>query len=767
MLLPLLLILFATLTAALVSRIPLTSVPEYQVGETAKMDIITPVELIVVDPERTERLRREEAQKVPPVFRFDHSVVEGIIGKLRAAFAQTRERFLDAVAATYKHWPLNAREIASPHFSRFAASFQAGNESFPVSLALAQTWAHGGSGEELQGQLVSKLRGRYIRSDELPRGLDIVPKQVRILSVVGEGVALDEVEQSPIIDWSEISTLTQAKAELRKSLTPEERPYSEVLTGLLKANIFYDDGLTRRSRARVSDQITATNRYNPRQVLVQRGEVITRQTKAAIDQLKAQTARKRSGRRFTGVLIISLIMFFALWRFTKRTRVYYLSTNKVFTLAGLILVLQMAAIRLGIEISDIIGYRFGDYDPPQSYQYAIPFAAAALIGVLLLESRIAMLIGLMVSLFTLLLTEDAALTVYAAVSGIVAVYGIGRYHQRGAITKVGAMISGVNAVMAVVLMMVKTQPLVFGPVVFAMFCGLLGGFFAAALASYTLPLGESLFDILTDVKLLELSNVDLPLLRRLAIEAPGTYQHSFIVAALAEAAAKAIGANSLLVRIGSYYHDIGKLSAPQMYVENQRGNFNPHELLTPEESAQIIIRHVTEGIRMAHEAGLPKPVVDLIPQHHGTRRLHYFYVKAMRLAQQRDEEVDERAFRYAGPKPQSIEAAIVMMADSAEASSRSLKDRSLENTDRLVSKVIEAIVTDGQLDECNLRMRDLRIIKAGFLETLSNVHHQRIQYPGFTEEELAAVAPVNYESVWAEATDGAPASDPVATAGDH
>ncbi|MBI3949664.1 MAG: HDIG domain-containing protein [Acidobacteria bacterium] len=762
-------IVFATLTSLLVSRIPWTSIPEYEVGVTARMDIVTPVELIVIDPERTERLRQEEAQKVPPVFRFDYRAVEGAIGQLRSAFAQTRDQFLTALEANYKRRQLTARGVASAQFSQFVRSFERNKTAFPVGLDLAQVWALGGSGEEFQGRLISKLRGvmGYIRSDALPPGLSVAPLQVRMVSVIGEDVTPEEVEQSPIVDWSNIYTLAQARSELLKSLAPDERFYGEYLAALLNENCFYDDALTHQLRAKVSGQNAVTNRYSPRQVIVQRGQIITPQIKAAIDQLRAQTARKHSGRRFIGLILVSLILYFALWRFANRTKVFSLSPFKVFTLAGCTLVLQLAVVRLGVEIADITGYQFfGDVDTPQAYQYAIPFAMVALVAVLLLESRIAVFVGTLVSLFTLLLTEDAALSTYAAVSGLIAVFGVGRYQQRGAITKVGAMIGGVNGVMAVVLMMVKIQPLVFGPAVFSMFCGLLGGFLAAALASYALPLGESVFDILTDVKLLELSNVDLPLLRQLAIEAPGTYQHSFIVAALAEAAAKAIGANSLLVRIGSYYHDTGKLVSPQMYVENQQHNFNPHELMTPEESAQAIMRHVTEGIRMAQEAGLPKAVVDLIPQHHGTRRLHYFYVKAKQMAEERGEEVDESAFRYPGPKPQSIEAAIVMMADSAEASSRSLKDRSAENLNRLLSKVIESVVTDGQLDECNLRMRDLKKIRASFLQTLSNVHHQRIQYPGFTEEELAALAPVNYEAVWAETADTVSSPDSVTTGGD-
>lgn len=752
------LFLFATVTALLISRIPLRSLPEYQVGDIARTEISTPVELIVVDPERTRRLRQEIADKVPPIFLYNPSVVEEVVEQLRRTFERTRLAFLDALESTFGRRSLTARETASRSFRRFLRSFQAEHTSFPVSLALAQAWARGESGQDVGDHLTVKLRGmmgHYIRPDALPPDIPVAPSRVRVLPVVDGQVlpSLERIEQGPLVGWDALYPLSQARAELLKSLAPDERSYGAFLTALMKPNCTYAAELTQRVRAQRTNQITATQRYAPRQVIVQRGQTITPLVKAAIDQLRAQTASKRSGRRFAGLLAISFILFMTLWRFAKRTRIYSLTPTKIFLLVGLAVTLQVAVIRLGIELSDIVGYRFfGDIDSPQAYQYAIPFAAVALVVVLLLEARIAVVVGLVASLFTLLLTEDATLTTYAAVSSVVAVHGVGRYQQRGALTNVGMMVGGVNALMAVILMMVNIQPLVLGPVLFSMGFGFMGGIFAAALASFMLPLGESLFDIPTDVKLLELSNAELPLLKRLAIEAPGTYQHSFIVATLAEAAAKAVGANSLLVRIGSYYHDIGKLSNPQMYVENQRRHFNPHELLTPEESAKVIIRHVTEGIRMAEAAGLPRPVIDLIPQHHGTRRLHYFYVKAKRLAEAKGEQVDERLFRYPGPKPRSIEAAIVMMADSAEASTRSLREPTVENIERLVNKVIDSIVTDGQLDECNLRMRDVKIIKSSFIDTLSNLHHHRIQYPGFTERDLAPLPSADYEAVWIEPT---------------
>jgi membrane-associated HD superfamily phosphohydrolase len=183
-----------------------------------------------------------------------------------------------------------------------------------------------------------------------------------------------------------------------------------------------------------------------------------------------------------------------------------------------------------------------------------------------------------------------------------------------------------------------------------------------------------------------------------------------------------------------------------MYVENQR-SFNAHELLSPDESARIIMQHVSEGIRLAQDSGLPSPVVDLIPQHHGTRQLHYFYTKAKQLADENGGPIDESLFRYPGPKPQTIEAAIVMMADSAEASTRSLKDPSPENFELMLKKVFDLIISDGQLDECNLKMRDLKAIKSSFIETLCNIHHQRIQYPGFTERDLERMHEADYEAV--------------------
>jgi hypothetical protein len=255
-----------------------------------------------------------------------------------------------------------------------------------------------------------------------------------------------------------------------------------------------------------------------------------------------------------------------------------------------------------------------------------------------------------------------------------------------------------------------------------------------------LPATESLFGILTDVKLLELSNADLPVLGQLALRAPGTNQHSHAVGQLAEEACRAVGANPLLARIGALYHDIGKTAAPEMFVENQQGK-NPHDRLRPTQSARIITSHVTYGLKLAKEIRLPRQISDFIPQHHGTRTLHFFLRKAQAEAAD-GEIIDEAEFRYPGPKPQFKEAAIMMLADSCEAAARSLARPDPENIRTIVNKIVDAIISDGQLDECDLTLRELTTIRESIISSLTAIYHARIDYPGFNPPMTGPLPPL-------------------------
>lgn len=262
--------------------------------------------------------------------------------------------------------------------------------------------------------------------------------------------------------------------------------------------------------------------------------------------------------------------------------------------------------------------------------------------------------------------------------------------------------------------------------------GLANGVVSALLALIFLPLFESLFKITTDITLLELSDMSHPLLQRLALEAPGTYHHSLMVAHLGQSAASEIGANALLVRVSAYFHDIGKLTKPDFFVENTQFRENPHDDLTPSMSTLVIISHVKEGVSMARRAKLPAPIIEAIEQHHGTGLVAYFYHRAKTQKEEKgskDRDVSESDFRYPGPKPQSVEMGILLLADSVEAASRSMEKPTPSRIENLVNEIVDSRLRDEQLSDCDLTFAQLNQIKRSFIFTLTNMLHGRVPYP--------------------------------------
>jgi len=253
-----------------------------------------------------------------------------------------------------------------------------------------------------------------------------------------------------------------------------------------------------------------------------------------------------------------------------------------------------------------------------------------------------------------------------------------------------------------------------------------------------LPLLESSFKIMTDVTLMEYMDPNHDLLRRLSIEAPGTYQHSIVVGNLAEAAALSIGSNGLFCRVSTLYHDIGKMVTPQYFTENQHGGMNIHQLLTPQESAQVIINHVTEGVVMARKAGLPEQFIDVIKEHHGTTLVYFFYRRQLEKMDRDKSMVDEKEFRYAGPKPRTKESVIIMIADSLEAASRSLDAFDEDAIERLTEQIIREKAEDGQFDDCLITFEEMATVKKTMAKTLAAFSHSRIKYPKKEEETVNA-----------------------------
>jgi len=443
--------------------------------------------------------------------------------------------------------------------------------------------------------------------------------------------------------------------------------------------------------------------------------------------------------RTIGVLVLVLASYFIVWRFVDyRTTVVdlFISKRRAFALVGCAILVETALIRLGFIVA--IGLAAQSTRAPLNdsvvWSFAIPFAAASLLVTMLLDRQLGLLTGVIASGFvTLLAPNEVPATLYALISCSAAAYGIRQYRERQSVTLAGLVVGGVNCLAALALTLFARSLTITGGLVIAG-TAIGGGLLTIIFASGGVPINESLFGILTDMRLLELSNADLPVLSQLALRAPGTNQHSHAVGQLAEDACRAIGANTLLARVGSLYHDIGKVAAPDHFVENQTGS-NPHDRLRPATSAKIITSHVTYGLKLAKEIGLPQQVAGFIPQHHGTRTLHFFLRKAQQQATN-GEVVNEADFRYPGPKPQFKEAAILMLADSCEAAARSLAHPDSDSIRAIVARIFDAILTDGQLDESNLTLRELTSIREALINSLTAIYHPRIDYPGFNVPQM-------------------------------
>jgi len=478
--------------------------------------------------------------------------------------------------------------------------------------------------------------------------------------------------------------------------------------------------------------VPAQFKRNP--ILLHAGEIVTPEKVPVIEAIRSFQLAQRNPKRLLGLLALIGLMFFGLYKAALTSQSSRLGPRTAFWVSTSALMIQTLLVRLGMFGAAVLGTRpetlgFGGIF---EFGFAVPFATCALVLSLLVGSQVALVAGLMSTILVGFIAPDGmAFVAFALGSSVIAIYSVQRYRTRNAVILASASVGAVNLLMSLAAMLIAEQHWDSQKALGGLVATLVGALLTAGAASFAIPIYESAFDILTDMKLLELSNADNPLPRQLAIRTPGTNHHSYMVAVLAEEAAKAIGANALLARTGCLYHDIGKLAAPNMYIENQKGGPNPHDTRPAISSARIIANHVKKGIEMAREANLPSQIIDFIPQHHGTRVLAYFYHKAKAQAEARGETVNIEDFRYPGPKPQTREAVILMLADGSEASVRSLEEQSPENIRAIVKKIVDTVVSDGQFDESNITMRELTIIRESLINTLNNVYHERISYPGF------------------------------------
>ena len=358
--------------------------------------------------------------------------------------------------------------------------------------------------------------------------------------------------------------------------------------------------------------------------------------------------------------------------------------------------------------------------------FYLPIASIAMLTMLLFNDvQISFMMAFMsATLAGIILGFDLNEMLIFFLGGLVGAYKVRDARTRGVLIEAGIFVSVVQIICALLINPVINKDILMYILKPLMFNGLI----CAAVVIATSKIFETIFGEITNFTLLELSDTSHPLIKRMVLEAPGSYHHSLIVSNLSEAAADAINAHSLLVRVGAYYHDIGKMVNPGYFTENQMVIGNKHDELEPSMSRLVIFNHVKEGIELAHKYHLDQRIIDFIPEHHGTGLMHYFYQRALAEAQP-GEHLDERDYRYPGPKPQSKETAIVLLADSVEAATRSMDEHTPQRIEDVVRKVINNKFIDGQLDECNLTLREIDTIAATFVRVLGAMYHGRVKYP--------------------------------------
>lgn len=483
--------------------------------------------------------------------------------------------------------------------------------------------------------------------------------------------------------------------------------------------------LRKRVQAEVPEKMTHISAGNR---IIDQGDKVTARHVAMLQSMKETLSANRnlsSPVTLLGSLILTLLLLGIFLAYFQNNYPLLLASNRKLFLLVTILVITMGLSKL---TEFFILNSKSSMSEIFRYPLLVPLAAI-LICSLLSASVATFATGFLavVSAFALAFEWEGFLLLNLVVS-IVAILSMRSLRRRKEIFIV-CLKAWLCAIIAIFALHFYTNHLGYWPILYDLFSACFFMLVTAVLVVGLLPLLETGFNIMTDVTLMEYMDPNNDLLRRLTIEAPGTYQHSVVVGNLAEAAALAINANGLFCRVATLYHDIGKIATSQYFTENQLGEVNIHQLLTPQESAQVIMSHVPEGVALAREAGLPEPIIDIIKEHHGTTLVYYFYRKQLEKMGGNKSQVDERDFRYAGPKPRSKESGIIMIADSFEAASRSLEKVNEETLTDLIDRIVREKVDDGQFDQCLLTFEELSIVKRVLVKTLLAAGHSRVKYP--------------------------------------
>ena len=709
-------------------------IPEYKVGDIADRAVEAPEEFTIIDESATQEKIDDVISRVPAIFTFDFTANHQVTSQIRMAFADARQVLDDSrlQLGLDEGAPIPVADL--PEIRR---RLEVLLPKFDHGDTLATLLKYGFP-RDLEDRLVEMVA----QAMKYP---GVVWNREALLQHQDRGIILVHTvtkERETLNDWLDIRDVDQARNLIRQrgyeldSVTNNER--EELLSFLeiwVVPNCEFDAEGTREAELKAEAEVApVVIQVKKGRTIVRIGDEISENSLSQLNALKTTRRGKVQVKKIFGVfimasiLIVFLVLFFRLQRETGK------DSYSKFILVTAVLAISLLVVRFFFGLADMLSFTFKNsaIQDPYLYYFYTPVAFGAALTVLLLGRRTGLFFSILNAVFIGILTGELSMGVYALMGSLCAVFALESFRERWAVVRAGLLVGLVNLLVSFAFSLLASDA-VFSTNIFlikGIGC-LASGLVSTALASACLPALESIFGLTTDVRLLELSNLNSPIMRRLSLEAPGTYHHSITVGILAEAGAEAVRANGLLARVGAYYHDIGKLKQPDYYVENQIFSVNKHEDLTPAMSSLILASHVKNGLAFARELKLAPLVSGMIPQHHGTRLQTFFYQKAKEAAGEKGVDVEPDDFRYPGPKPQSKEAAILMLADQVEAAARTLQDPNPSQIRSLIHRLSQSTIQDGQFDECDVTLKEISKVEKAFERVLAGMHHQRIEYPGY------------------------------------
>ncbi len=703
----------------------------YQVGDIARRDIKAPNDFFIEDEEVTQQKKNQAKDAVKVVYDFDPGLLKEIQAQIGDAMAHSRSLF-PSEGETQD----NGTPLPDPTLAMVLETQTRFEEILGITLnktAFTLLYKHRFS-RDIE-EKISTIMGKILSNG-------VVSNKTILLEEEDRGIHLRNIEtgeEKPVNNLKVFYGPDQAKAMVRI----EGEPLLKAINGklspvivnichqLLQPNITMNRNETQNRILEAQAAIKPVMyQIKAGEMIIREGERVDKRGRIRLDALQAQTQEEDVYMAVGGIAMMTFCLLVVIYLlFLKDHHDLQKKHNKHMTFLSMGILLHLCIV----EIAAYLAMPQGAALSGTAFYMALPLQSASMIACLFLGFDIAIYFTLVLAVMTTVaFTGSFDIFIFFFLSGITAAFWTRERPERKTFIMAGFKLALFNALLALILGFNSLAPADLIILAEDMGMAFIGGLFAATLTVGFTPLIEVLFDYTTEIKLLEFSNLDQPLIKKLMIEAPGTYNHSVIVATLAEAAASAIHASGLKAKVMGYYHDIGKLDKPMYFIENQTDGKNRHDKLSPSMSALILIQHVKKGVELAKEHKLGDEIIEGIIQHHGTSLIKYFYNKSLKIG---NENVNEEDFRYPGPKPQTREAGIVMLADVVEAAVRALERPTPARIQGRVKELINDIFADGQLEECELTLKDLHQIAKSFNNILTSIYHSRIEYTDKPQEK--------------------------------